>query len=131
MCPSSRILTHDGIHRFQRTALPDLHLLDHGFGHRRNQTRRYFHPVNLFQMSLDLARAHPPRVHRQDLVVETREASLSLAYDPRLETAVAIPRRYQIQFAKVALQLLLTLALARVATVLAPRIMLLVPQVLG
>src|SRR5579862_8448260 len=50
--------------------------------------------VDLGQMRLDVARRQPARVEREDLVVEPLETPLALPDDLRLETAVAISRRF-------------------------------------
>jgi len=44
-------------------------------------------------MGLDVAHRHPARVHRQDLVVEAREAPLVLLHQLELERPVAIAWR--------------------------------------
>ena len=86
-----RVQEHDRIERLQRTVLPGLDLFQHRIGHLRYQRRAHFHAVDLPQVPLDLPRGHPPRVHRQDLVVETAETRLVLADDLRLEARVAGP----------------------------------------
>src|ERR1019366_8093971 len=85
----------------------------------------------LFQVALDLPRAHPPRVHRDDLVVEARPARLSLGYDLGIERGPAVARSFQLQFAKLTLQCLLAVSVARVAPVVARRVVLFVAQMIG
>src|SRR5580658_4366556 len=82
-------------------------------------------------MALDLARRHPPRVHRDDLVVEARPARLSLGYDLGIERGSAVARSFQLQFAKLPLQCLLAVSVARVAPVVTRRVVLLVAQMIG
>src|SRR5580704_12054187 len=82
-------------------------------------------------MALDLPRRHPPRVHRQDLVVEAAETTLMTRYDLRLEGAIAVPRNLDHRLPKIALQRLAACAVARVATALAAGVVLLIPQVMG
>ncbi len=82
-------------------------------------------------MALDLARAHAPRVHRDDLVVEACEPRLPLADDLRLKGAAAIARRLQRHFSEIALQRFGSRAVARVAAVIAGRVVLLIAGMLG
>src|SRR5438270_5253300 len=82
-------------------------------------------------MTLDFARAHPPRVHRDDLVVEARESRLPFGHYLRLKGAAPIPRRLHFQRAEVALQRLAGRAIARIAAVVSRRVVLLIPQVIG
>jgi hypothetical protein len=79
-------------------------------------------------MPLDLARAHPPCVHRDDLVVEAGEARLPLADDLRFVAAVAIARRLQRQLAEIPFERLARRAVPRVAAVVARRVVLLIAQ---
>src|SRR6202044_669135 len=119
------------VHRIQRPALPRLDLLHHLFGDGGNQRRTQLYSINLLQVSGDLARAHAPRIHRYDLVVEAREARLSFADDLRLERTVAVPRRLQRQLPEVAFQRLSGLAIARVAAVVAGLVVLRVAHMIG
>ncbi len=84
--------------------LPVLDLLHHLLGHVGNQRRAHLDFVDLLQLALDLARAHAAHVHRDNLIVEAREPRLALADDFRLVAAVAIPRRLQRDFSKIAFQ---------------------------
>src|SRR5437016_129780 len=111
--------------------LPQLHFLDHGIGHVGNQRRRDLDPVDLLQVSLDLSRRHAPRVHGDDLVVEAGPARLPLGHDLGIEAGLAVARRLQLQFAEVALESFLAFPVARVAPVVARRIVLLVAQMIG
>ena len=72
-----------------------------------------------------------PRVHRQNLVIEPGKPRLALADDLGLERRISIARRFQFQFPKLPFQLLLALAVRRVAALIPDRIVLLVPKVLG
>src|ERR1700726_1142407 len=82
-------------------------------------------------MTLDLPRRHPPRVHRQNLVIESAETALVAGYDLRLEGAIAVPRNLDHRLTKIALQRLAACAVARVATALTAGVVLLIPQVMG
>lgn len=82
-------------------------------------------------MSLDLAHRHAARVERQDLVVETRPAGLVFGNEPRLEAAVPVPRHFNRQFAKLALQRLLALAVAGITGGIRHRFMLPVAEMFG
>src|ERR1019366_5055720 len=80
---------------------------------------------------LYFSRGHPPRVHRNDLVVETVKARLPFAHNRGLKGSVAVSRRLQFHLAEIPSQLLLAGPVSRVPAVVARRIMLLVPDVLG
>src|SRR5689334_8811670 len=82
-------------------------------------------------MSGDLARAHAPRVHRDDLVVEAREAGLPFGYDLRFKRPIAIPRRLERQLAEIAFQGLGGLAVTRVAAVVAGLVVFRIPEMIG
>ena len=82
-------------------------------------------------MPLDVAYAHAPRIHRQNLIVESRPPRLVLLHHPRLELAVAVPRRFDFHLAEIAFQRLQRHSVAAVAAVVSFRIVLLVAQVLG
>src|ERR1700737_547661 len=122
---------YDRVHRVQRPVLPTLDLLHHLFGDVGNQLWTHLDFIDLLQVPLNLARAHAPRVHRYDLVVETGEARLPLTDNLRFVAAVAITRRLQRYLPKIPLQRLGGRAIARVAAVVACRVMLLIAQVVG
>src|ERR1019366_1052643 len=122
---------HDWIQRVQRPTLPTLDLLHHRLGDVGNQRRTYLYLIDLFQVPLDLARAHPSRIHRDDLVVETGKSRLAFADDLRLVTAVAIPRGLQRHLPEIALERLGGSAIDRVAAVITGRIVLLVAEMVG
>src|ERR1041384_7210296 len=82
-------------------------------------------------MSGDLARAHAPRVHPDDLVVEAREAGLPFGYDLRFERPIAIPRRLERQLAEVAFQGFGSLAVTRVAAVVAGLVVFRIAEMIG
>src|SRR5664279_2041904 len=82
-------------------------------------------------MTLDLPRRHSSGVHRQNLVVEAREAPLMAGNDLRLESAITVPRHLDLRFPEVTLQLLAAGAVTRVATQMAGSLMLLVAQMVG
>ena len=126
-----RIQIHDRIQLLQRAALPCLHFLQHRFSDIGDQRGRDFHVVNFLQVPLDLTRAHAPRIHRDDLVVEAGEALLSLGHDLRLEARLPVARGFQIQLAEVALQRLAAHAIAAVAAAMTRGIVLLESQMIG
>jgi hypothetical protein len=101
-----RIQKQDRIQRLQRAALPLLQFLDHRIGDCGNQRRRHFRAIDLLQMALDLACRHAPRVQRQDLGVETREAALVRSHDLGRERAITVARHFDLRFPEIALQLL-------------------------
>src|SRR5690606_40952162 len=68
-----------------------------GFGHdlvgnRADEIGRDLRAVVLCDKRLDLAHAHPARVHRNDAFVEAAEAPLVLGDQDRLEAAVPVTR---------------------------------------
>ncbi len=126
-----RIQVHDRIQLFQRPVLPQLHFLQDRLGHVGDQCRRHLDAVYLLQVALDLAGRHPARVHRDDLVVEAGPARLPLGHDPGLEGRFAVAGRLQLQLAEVALQGFRAFPVARVAPVVARRVVLLVAQMIA
>jgi hypothetical protein len=73
-----------------------------------------------------------PRAYIETILSsKAREPRLALAYDFRLVAAVAIPRRLQRDLSKIAFQRLGRRAIARVAAVVARRIVLLIAQMIG
>src|SRR3546814_2174168 len=56
--------------------LPGCDFLQHRVGDRADQIGRSVNPIQLAQMTGNLSRAHAARVHRDDLVIETGEATL-------------------------------------------------------
>ena len=80
-------------------------------------------------MRLNLARGHPPRIHRQNFVIEPIEACLVLRHNLRLEAPVAVPWRLQRDFAELTFHRFRAGPIARVPTVVSSRIVLLVAQV--
>ena len=65
-------------------------------------------------MALDLAHAHAPRIHRDDLLIEAGKAALIFGDQLRVECALAIPRDVQGQPARVGQHGLLAIAVAGV-----------------
>src|SRR5262249_29434275 len=61
-------------------------------GHRADQVRRDLNAIHVREEALDLADRHSPRIQREHLVVEAREAALVLADQARFKRAVAIAR---------------------------------------
>src|ERR1700739_913436 len=48
--------------------------------------------IDLLQVPLNLSRRHAPRVHRDDLVVETGPAGLPFGHDLGIERSLPVPR---------------------------------------
>ena len=48
-------------------------------------------------MAHDLPRAHAARIHRHDLVVETRQATLIFGDELRIEAGLAVPRDFEFE----------------------------------
>src|SRR5947209_4157371 len=82
-------------------------------------------------MRLDLTGAHAPRIHGDDLLIKAPKPPLSLGYDLWLETALPVPRRFQLQFTKIPLQLLAATSVTTVSAVATGWLMLLIAQMLG
>ncbi len=72
-------------------------------------------PVQLAQVQLDVAHRHPPRVHRDDPLVEAVVAPLVTRHDLRLEAAAAVARLLDPHAAMLGVDRLLAEALAGVA----------------
>jgi hypothetical protein len=79
---------------------------------KRSPVRRGLDPVELAQLPLDVPRAHPAGVHRDDLVVEPGKASLVLGDQLRLKGAAPIPRNLQVHLAGIGDDGLLAVAVA-------------------
>src|SRR3546814_5527559 len=71
-----RIEENQRIGWVQRPLLPGCDFLQHRVGDRADQIGRSVNPIQLAQMTGNLSRAHAARVHRDDLVIETGEATL-------------------------------------------------------
>ena len=83
----------DDVDLLERPALPRPHVvLDRG-GDLADQPLADIDAVELAEVALDVARRHPARIERQDLIVEAIEAPRVLGHDPRLERRVAVPRQ--------------------------------------
>src|ERR1051326_1143077 len=67
---------HDGVDRVELPILPRPDFVNYFLRHARDQRRRDFHVVDLFQMLLDLPRCQAARVQRNDVLIEAREARL-------------------------------------------------------
>jgi len=59
-------------------------------GHLRNHPATAL-SVQLLDMRLDVPRAHPAHVHRDDLLVKTRKTPLVFADQHQVESALAVP----------------------------------------
>jgi hypothetical protein len=103
---AQRVQEHQRVEALERAVLPLGDLVEHGVGHRADQVGRAegnarravdLEAVELAQMALDLARAHSPGVHRDDLLVEARKAALVLRDQLRIETRQPLARHLQIK----------------------------------
>lgn len=121
----------DRIDRVQRTGLPGRNFVGYGVGDSRDQFGRDGHPVEVFHVALDIARAHAPCVHGDDLVVEVGPTGLVLADQLGIEGALAVPGDLYRQIAPVVLERLGGLAVARVAAVPAVGGMLLLAEMIA
>src|SRR4029077_1716702 len=110
-----RIQVDDRVDGLQRPALPSPHLFYHRVGHLADQRRAHFHAVHLFQMTLDIPRCHPTRIHGQNLLIETRESSFMFGDDLRIVGSVAIPWHFDLHRTEITLNLFPALAVAVVA----------------
>jgi hypothetical protein len=82
-------------------------------------------------MPLDLARSHPPRIQRQNLVVEALEPPLALPHQPGLERTISVARHLDHHFRGPGLHLLADSSIAGVAPVSPFDRVLFVPEVRG
>ena len=57
--------------------LPLHYRLQHRIGHRADEVRAYLNLVVIKQKTLNLPYRHPPRIHRDDLLIEAFKALLS------------------------------------------------------
>ena len=78
------------------------------------QVGRDLDAVELAQVALDLAGAHPSRVHRHDLVVEAGEAALVLGDQLRIEGGQPVARDLQLELAAAGQHRLRAVAVAAV-----------------
>src|SRR5215213_376635 len=91
-----RVKEDQRIDRFQRARLPGGDLIEHRVGDGADQIGRDVDAVEIAQMADNLAGAHAAGVHRDDLVVEPREAALIFGDQLRIETGLAIARHRQL-----------------------------------
>src|SRR5438045_8821851 len=75
--------------------------------------------VEIAQMANNLTRAHAARVHRDDLVIETRKPALVLGDQLRIEAGLAVAWHLQLDLAGVGDDCLLAIAVAPVTELLA------------
>jgi hypothetical protein len=101
---AERVEDHHRIDRIERPRPPFLDLVEHGVGDAADQVGRDLEPVELLEMPADVAHAHPPRVKRDDLVVEPVEPRLALGDQPRLEAALPVARHRDLEQAVLAPQ---------------------------
>ena len=90
-----RVEVHDRVDWLQGAVLPRRDVLEHRVGDGRD--KRCGHPdaVQFLNVRLDVARAHPARVHGDDLLVETGKTALVLADQHRVESALTVPGNVQ------------------------------------
>ena len=79
------IQEQDRVDLIHKPRLPGHHLVGYGVGDPRDQFGRDGHPVDIFDMALDIPGAHAPGVHGDDLVIEVRPTGLILADQLRFE----------------------------------------------
>ena len=84
-----------------------------------------------FQMGLDVADRHPARIQADDHVAQPADPALPLRHQPRVEAAVAVPRRGQIEVADLGAQPLRGDPVPGVARPVPGRVMLLIAQMIG
>ena len=70
-----RVEIHDRINRVQLPVVSRLHLVNYFVGDAREQRRRHFHVVDLFEVLLDLRVDKRARVQRNDVLVSRRSLS--------------------------------------------------------
>jgi hypothetical protein len=107
---------HQRIDRLQRPRLPGRHFIKHRIGDRRDQVGRHVDAVKLLDMPDDLARAHPTRIHRHDLLVEARKAALILGKQLRVEARLTVSRDRELKRAAIGQNRLAAVAIAAVAS---------------
>lgn len=109
-----RVEEHQRIGGIERALLPGRDFLEHGVGDGRDQVRRDVNAVEFAQMPRDLPRAHAACIHRYDLVVEARKATLVLRNQLRIEAALPVARHLNGNLAGVGYNRLATVAIATV-----------------
>jgi len=87
-----RVEEQDRVDVLERSCLPLPDVVEHGVGDPRDQVVADLDAVQLGQVRLDVAHAHPAPVQRDDLIVEAVEAALMLPDDLRCERALAVTR---------------------------------------
>jgi hypothetical protein len=110
-----RVEEHQRVDRLERPGLPGRDLLQHRIGDGADQVRRDLDAVQIAQMPRDLARAHAPRVHRDDLLIEAGETPLVLGNQLRVEGGLPIPRDRELDPPGVGQHRLAAVAVAAVA----------------
>jgi hypothetical protein len=66
------------------------------------------------RLAPDLPHRHPPRVQRQNLVIEASKARLALSYQLRLKAGLPVPRRFNLNRPEIPLQPLAAYSVAAV-----------------
>ena len=80
-----------------------------------DQRRADLDSIHLFQVTLNIARAHAARIHRQNLLVEAREAAFMLGNDFWFEGPITVARHFELHRPEVSLYLFPASAVAVVA----------------
>src|SRR5204862_7422916 len=101
-----RVEPDDKVELLERPRLPLLDVIEDRVGDAADRVAADLDTVELLQVLRDLPRAHPARVHRDDLVVETREPALMLRHDLRLERPLPITGQLDLDRPVVSEQLL-------------------------
>lgn len=126
-----RIQVDDGVNIIKGAVLPEPDFFGYRIGNLGDQGGRYFDPVHILQVGLDVPGGHPLGVHGDDLVVKAFEAALTLGNDGRIKGGIAVTGNGKVNLAEIAFDLLLVAAVAGVAGIVAARGILGVAEVLG
>lgn len=108
-----RVDEHRGVDLLQRPGPPRLHLLDDPVGDPRDGVLGHRHPVNVGEVSRDLAGGQAFGVQRQHHPVHIGDPALTFAHDHRLEGAVAVTGHRNLDLsARIGYHLLVTRSVA-------------------
>lgn len=126
-----RIEVQDRVDLLKRPGLPRLGVLQHGGGDTTDGLAADPGAIELSDVGLDLADAHPAGVQGDDLLIQPRQPALALADQLRLKTALAVPRRVDRNAALVGQQRLRRAAVAGVPHAAGWRVSGRIAQMLG
>jgi hypothetical protein len=121
----------DGVDLVEGTATPQLDLVGDHVGHVRDQFPGRGHAVHLPQMGLDIASGHPPRVQRQNHVLNAANPAGAFRHDPRLERTVPVTGNIDLNRTVHRRHGLDGLPIAGITTSLTGRITGFIPQMIG